>query len=114
MTEVAGTQVEVDGDRPLVMVVMEALMVGMEGRDPLAVEEQGMVKMSPSTPSPPGAWARVLGDNILLAEATEEEEEEVGFWWTGRDHKAAATRGRDMEEVAMDTMSMVMVCRGSS
>ena len=52
-----GTQVEVEVDHPPV-VVMEAPMVGM---DNMAVADQGQAKMSPSSPSPPGAWARVLG-----------------------------------------------------
>ena len=55
-----GTQVEVEVDHPPV-VVMEAPMVGMEGMDNMAVADQGQAKMSPSSPSPPGAWARVLG-----------------------------------------------------
>ena len=77
MTEVTDTQVEVDP--PLVMVVMEALMGGMEGMDPMAVEERGLVKTSPSTPSPPGAWARVLGGEIMfLATTTTTEGEEAG------------------------------------
>ena len=69
--EVMVTQVEVEVDTTL--VVMEALMGGMEGMDPVAMEEQGLVKMSPSTPSPPGAWVRELGANM-----TTMVEEEVG------------------------------------
>ena len=38
--------------------LMEALM---ESMDP-TMKEQGLVEMSSSTPSPPGVWARVLGD----------------------------------------------------
>ena len=51
---------------------------GMERMDPLAVEEQGLVKMSPSTPSPPGAWARVQGDKIIIMSSTTGEEEGAG------------------------------------
>ena len=62
-----------DMDTTLVMLVMEALMGGMEGMDPMAVEEQGLVKTSPSTPSPPGAWAQVPGDHIMVTEVEVEE-----------------------------------------
>ena len=80
MLEVMGTQVEVEVESTV--LVMEALMGGMEGMDPLAVEERVLVKISPCTPSPPGAWARGLGDNIifllLATSPTTMEEEEAG------------------------------------
>ena len=77
--EVTGTQVEVELEMvdPLVLG-MEAPMVGMESVDPMALVDQGQGKMSPSSPSPPGAWARVLGGEVILAKPMEEEEEEVG------------------------------------
>ena len=73
-----GTQVVVEVD-PLV-VVMEAPMVEMESVDPLAVADQGQAKICPSSPSPPGAWARVQGGEIILlaAAAATGEEEEAG------------------------------------
>ena len=74
-----GTQVEVEVDHPPV-VVMEAPMVGMERMDPVAMVDLGQAKMCPSSPSPPGAWARVPGgDNILATTSTTEVEEE-GCW----------------------------------
>ena len=40
-------------------VVLEALIGRMERTDPTK-EEQGLVRTSPSTPSPPGAWVNHL------------------------------------------------------
>ena len=40
-------------------VVLEALIGRMERTDPTK-EEQGLVRTSPSTPSPPGAWVNQL------------------------------------------------------
>ena len=109
--EVMDTQVEVEVDVVVdPLVGMEALMVvtvGIVG----TVEELGLVRTSPCSPSPPGAWARVPGGKIMVAT----EEEEVESWWMGRDHRVAATRGMAMAGAAAESMAPIMtVTRGSS